>query len=1160
MSEKRKALVIVSLMTAILLILSLYTVITCNRKEIKNTIRIYGDLIETIYRKSEAELPAYYRKGMNHLLQSEATRQALAAGDRQKLREITRTYYDFFKQHSEFLEEINYYSAENKPLLRFYDAGAIGERPVLLNPLLPEIRKSRKEVGSFFVGETGVHYRMLMPLPVDKQYLGALEFVVDAAHFTSNIDEMLNLKSTILVKVEPGGIPIRGWKWEEKNGYYWWNPGELFHSLMGHISMQEKHQEVTAGQRTILVHNTLALTNAGGKRLGNILVLQDITERKRKLNRTILLVAVISVFLLAIMFVVLYHSFGRLVEKILERESQLKVMNEELEMEIIERKAIEEELVLHRDHLEGLITEGTRELQIKNQEIEASEKKFRTITSSVRDAIVMVDGLGRVSFWNTSASRIFGYTYREMQGKELYKLIVPDYHKPEKVEAFKIFQEADKEGEVGELIEVEARRKSGDVFPIEITAATVNIQEQLHTVAVIRDITQRKEAEKERRVLSSAVRQSSVIVVITDTQGTIQYVNPKFTEVTGYSREEALGRDMTVFYSDMHRPEFYNDLWATLRSGEEWRGELYNKKKNGDLYWESSRISPIKDTGEQITHFVFIKEDITERKRMEIELIAAKKSAEAASRSKSEFLANMSHELRTPMNAIIGMTELVLDTKVSKEQKEYLRIVQQSSNALLGLLNDILDLSKIEEGKLNLEPLPFDLRKTLTESAKTLGVQAHNKNLELVYHIDSEVPHQLLGDEGRLRQILVNLIGNSIKFTEKGEIVFTVDVLEQFADGKVLLHFLISDTGIGIPEKKLEEIFEKFYQADASITRKYGGSGLGLTISSNLVRLMDGIIWAESPASFPHFARGSKGSTLHFTATFGARPESEEDQARREIDVEKLKDLPLLIVDDNETNRRFLQEILSKYGLKPEMASSGPEALAMLKKKAFSVLILDFQMPGMDGGTVLEILRNELKLDIPAVLLSSGVRKQDIERIGRQGISAHFFKPINSHELLEAIMVIMGYQEAEPDVPEEPEEEPAELELNGVDMLVAEDNPINQRLIKRLLELKGHRVDIACNGKEAIDMFDKRAEGSEAPYRIIFMDIQMPEMDGIHATKEIRKKNTDIPIIALTAHAMKGDKSKFLAQGMNDYVSKPIRKSLLYDLVEKYIREEKKKR
>jgi PAS domain S-box-containing protein len=1156
MSLKNRAMIIVVFMISVLLIISLYTIIKYNQKEIKNITWIYDSMIHKFYDISRSHLPAFYSSAMEELLAVGDLREAMAEEDKERLRKLTLLFYNSFGRRTSYLKEINYYSQKNKTILRSYHSQETGYKPVSINPMLTGVNQTRKGHNDFVIEQNGITYRLLKPIFYKNSHIGVLEFVVDPGHFSTSFEDLLNVKSAIIVEAGKLLKAAKNPQLEKIRDYYLFGRDAPFRDILKRMDMEKAHQEIAVNNRTYIVHNTIGLVNTRNETVANILAVQDITPIKKKINHSIFQIIIISIVGLAVIFIILYHSFGRLVGKIIERDTQLQTINEELEKEIIERKAIEDEIILHRDNLKKLVAEGTRKLELKSQQIEASETKFRTITSSVRDAIIMVDSDGNVSFWNKSAERIFGYTAEEAQGKELYNLIVPDNHISEDVEAFEIFRKTAEEKvvDVEGIIELEAKRKTGDVFPIALTAATVNIQGKLNTAAVIRDITRRKQEEKERRVLSSAVEQSSVVILITDTDGIIEYVNPKFTKVTGYTREEVLGKKPNILNSNIHEPEFYKELWDTIKAGRDWNGELFNRKKNGDLYWDSSFISPIKDSKGRITHFVAIKEDITERKQIENELREAKRSAEAASRSKSEFLANVSHELRTPMNAIIGMTELMLDTRITKEQREYLNIVQRSSNSLLSLLNDILDLSKIEAGRLMLEPLPFSLRGSLGDTAKTLSVQAHKKNLELVYYIDSEVPDRLIGDAGRLRQIIVNLIGNSIKFTKEGEIVLKIEVLEELPDTRVLLHFLISDTGIGIPGEKLDTIFDKFSQADASTTRRYGGSGLGLAISSRLVNLMEGIIWVDSPSSFPHFKKTGPGSTFHFTALFEIDKSTLDARRQVEVDVKKLEGLPLLIVDDNKTNRMFLQEVLSRYGLKPETANSGKDALRLLEEKSFQLLILDYQMPEMDGGTVLTKVRNELKSDIPVILLSSGIRSEELDHLIRMGISSHFFKPIDIRELLESIIIAMGYKGIVGEkIPLDMKKPKLKKEQKEINILVAEDNQINQRLIKKLLEKRGYTVDIAEDGKEAVEKFKQRLLQLENPYSLILMDIQMPIMDGIEATSEIRKVDKNIPIIALTAHAMKGDKRKFLSEGMNDYISKPVKKDFLFEILEKYV-------
>jgi PAS domain S-box-containing protein len=674
-----------------------------------------------------------------------------------------------------------------------------------------------------------------------------------------------------------------------------------------------------------------------------------------------------------------------------------------------------------------------------------------------------------------------------------------------------------------------------------------------------RDVTRRKEDEMEKRILQRAVEQSSAAIEIMDIHGNITYVNPKFTEITGYTWEEVLGKKSNILSGDLSPGEHYKKLWETIKAGKDWHGELHNRKKNGELYWDSTLISPIKDPQGNITHFVAIKEDVTERKNMEMELMKAKEIAEAASRSKGEFLANMSHEIRTPMNAIIGMTELTLATDLTQEQREYLDIVQQASGSLLKLLNDILDLSRVDAGKLILESHLFSLRKAIADTVRPLAVQAHKKDLEIVYYIDSEVPDELVGDSGRLRQVIVNLTGNAIKFTDAGEIVLRIEILERSLDDKIMLHFMVSDTGIGIPEIHRETIFEQFYQADASAARRYGGTGLGLAISRKLVELMGGVLWVESPSTFPHFNKSGPGSTFHFSALFETHPSSE--YITKDEDISKLKGLPLLIVDDNETNRRFLQNLLAKYELDPEIAGSGVEALRILKSKPtsppyFKLIILDYRMPDMDGRAVLQKIREEVGLNIPVILLTSSIKIEELSNLKKQEDFSHLFKPINSQELLETILEVMGYKKRKERPGPRSKEGGEGLEDKDVfpmRILVAEDNTVNQRLIRRLLEKRGHTVNIANDGKEAVDIFIKNAGNPQEKFQMILMDILMPVMDGTEATRRIREVDDKIPIIALTAYAMKGDKGKFLSQGMDDYISKPIEKSRLFEVINKYM-------
>ncbi len=962
--------------------------------------------------------------------------------------------------------------------------------------------------------------------------------------------------------------------------------------------------------------------------------------------------------------------------------------------------------------------------------LKENEKKFRAVVDSAQDAIIMIDDEGKITLWNEAAESVFGYSFAEVKGEDLHKLLAPKELYGKSWRAFQLFRESGEGDAIGQTTEQPALTKDGESITIGLSLSALRLGGKWHALGIVRDISDRKRIERklkqseselsirnriarafllntddevyaevlnicmdtlnsrygyfgyidkhgnlicpsmtkgvwqecqlqdkkitfppdcwtgiwgkslrekttviarnnlrlpdghvklQRAIATAIVHREELIgqIVLADSKSeydeqdkrrlesiaefispilqaklqkmreeeerklyeerlmltlnelevifdsspvgimvlcsrTFTKVNRRLTQMLGYSAEELLDQNAEILHvSREHYESFGKKYYKRVADREFVEGEYPLRHKNGEEIWfkfSGKAIAP----PDLSKGTIWIIDDITKRKEVERELKRAKDAAVEASKAKSEFLANMSHEIRTPMNGIIGMTDLALETELNEEQTDYLQTIKSSADSLLSIINGILDLSKIESGQLDLENIDFSLRACIESAIDTLAVKAQEKGLELVNFIKPTLPDSLIGDPTRLKQVIINLVGNAIKFTDEGEVVLRVE--QKSNDGnEIECYFTVFDTGIGIPEDRQETIFESFTQSDGSTTRKYGGTGLGTTIAKKLINMMDGDIWVKSPTNIDS-GIGGPGTAFHFTARFRIQKEKKQTVT---LDKTKLKGMKILVADDNETNLKLLTALLENWDCDVETVTDGIGAFdALIKSYAardpYKLVILDLLMPEMDGFGVVEKIRAQDELnETKIMLLTSAGQRGDASKCRNLGVDAYLTKPIKQSLLLDAVMYSIGIKKAEDD--KEPHlvtRYTIEEDKRRSRVLLVEDNPTNQKLAQRLLEKRGFTVTTADDGAQALELFEKQE------FDLILMDVQMPNMDGFETTEAIRSieegSDKHVAIIAMTAHALKGDEERCLTAGMDGYLAKPIKPAELMSTIEKH--------
>ena len=827
--------------------------------------------------------------------------------------------------------------------------------------------------------------------------------------------------------------------------------------------------------------------------------------------------------------------------------------------DVHDKKQAEEVLRESKAPLGARVDLRTAELSEINARLTA------VLNAATLNSIIATDRQGLITIFNPGAEQMLGYTASEVVGKHTpaifylkselearrHRLHAEFWHvnQPPPVDLpVDLAHKDDPEGQEWTCV-----RKDGQHLTASIAATVIHdaAGETIGYLSIGHDVTKRKQTESKYQLLTERLSLATAVAAVGvwewDIAGSSMTWDDTMERIYGFS----LGAQPYEQWRGAVHPDDFPAAEGALQKAVKEKGresvEFRIIRADGSVRHLAAAEGVVLDDQGNVRRVIGVNVDITDRKQAEANLQRAKEEAEASNRAKSEFLANMSHEIRTPMNGIMGMTELALETELTSEQREYLDTVKLSADLLLNVINDILDFSKIEAGKVDLEKTDFNLRDSLEVTMKTLALRADEKGLELLCEIAPEVPEVVCGDSNRLRQVVINIVSNAIKFTQVGEIGLTAKIDAEDGNNR-LLHITVSDSGIGIPLEKQKLIFQPFVQADTSTTRKYGGTGLGLTISARLVELMGGTMWVESEVG--------KGTRFHFTVQLETSEKSIEVGGIAPPEI--LRDVKALIVDDNRTNRRILDGMMKRWQMKVTSAPDAEDALAQLSAartagEPFELVLTDGNMPNIDGFALIERIRQRPELAAATVMmLTSSGHRGDAARCRALGVAAYLLKPVRQSELREAIARVLGAREQTGAIPlvtryalqdvRDPE--------TSLRVLVAEDNLVNQLLVTRLLEKRGHRVVTTSNGREALAALE------ESNYDLVLMDVQMPDMDGLEATTALRKKEEQRgkkihqQVIALTAHAMKGDQERCLAAGMDGYLIKPIQPQDLHKILE----------